>query len=113
MTRVSIEIQEARDMLQSPKRELKMRARKVLGTMAPSWVSADVKALEEGRERRIAAIARQTLRQISGVDLPDRLIAFAENTKHDGRLRGLAYRVLAEHFRVRIQERVPILRVNP
>jgi hypothetical protein len=113
MARLAVEIQDAREQLQSPKRETRIRALKVLGMIAPPWVAPDVKALEEGRERRIAAIARQTTRQMSGADLPDRLVAFAENPKNDGRLRGLAYRVLAEHFRARIQGQVSMLRVNP
>jgi hypothetical protein len=113
MARLAIELQEARDQLQSQKRETKMKALKTLGMIGPSWVLPDMKALEDGRERRLAAIARQTARQISGADLPDQLIAFAENPKNDGRLRGLAYRVLAEHFRARIQGRVAMLRVNP
>lgn len=53
------------------------------------------------------------MRQISGADLADRLIAFAENPKNDPARRGRAYRVLAEHYRSRISSMVSMLRVNP
>lgn len=111
--RLAKEIQEARELLVSPKRENQIRALRALGMIAPAWVAAEVKVLEEGRDRRIAAIARQTLRQISGADLPDRMLLFAESPKNDSRLRGLAYRVLAEHFRPRVEKRVPMLRIHP
>jgi hypothetical protein len=111
--RLATEIQAARDQLLSPKRELKVKALRVLAEIAPTWVTPDIKALEEGKERRIANVARHAMRQISGVDLGDRLLAYAINKKHDGRARAIAYRVLAEHHRAKIMPMLPMLRVNP
>lgn len=111
--RLASEIQEGRDQLASPKRDVRLRGLRTLGAIAPSWVAPDIKALEDGPERRLAALARQTLRQISGVDLPDRMLAFAENPKNDGHLRGLVYRVLAEHARARVAPKVAMLRIHP
>lgn len=112
-TRLARELQEARDLLTSTKRDSKARALKMLGMIGHPWVAPEIKSLDDARDRRTAAIARTTLRQVSGADLPDRLLAFAENTKHEARQRGLAYRVLAEHFRPRLAHRVSMLRVNP
>lgn len=111
--RLARELQEARELLTSSKRDSKARALKMLAMIGPPWITPEIKSLDDARDRRTAAIARTTLRQVSGADLPDRLLAYAENTKNDARQRGLAYRVLAEHFRPRLAHRVSMLRVNP
>jgi hypothetical protein len=111
--RLAQEIQEARELLSSNKREARIRGLKTLGMIAPSWVAPDIKAIEEGPDRRLAAIARQTLRQVTGADLADQLLAYASNARNEARLRGLAYRVVAEHYRSRLASQVHMLRVNP
>ena len=70
--RLAREIQEARDQLKSSQRMVRARAVKVLGMISPAWIAPDLKSLSDGADRRIAAIARQTLRQMHGADLPDR-----------------------------------------
>lgn len=112
-TRLAAEIQAARDLLKSPTRALRMRALATLGSIAPSWVSQDIKVLADGPDRRIAALARATLRQVTSTDLPDRMLVFAENPAHDPGLRAVAYRVLAEYYPARLEGKVPMLRVNP
>lgn len=111
--KIAFELQEARDQLDSPKREVKSKALKTLGAIAPTWIIPDVKAIEEGRDRKLAAVARLALRQISGADLSERMLAYADNPKNDPRHRGLAYRVLAEHYKARLAARVSMLRVSP
>lgn len=112
-TRLAQEIQDARELLSSAKRDMKTRGLKILGMIGPPWIQPEVKMLDDARDRRVAAIARQTFREVSGADLPDRLLSYAENAKHDPRRRGLAYRVLAEHFRIKLSSKVSLLRVNP
>lgn len=107
------ELRDARDLLASPKRELRRRALEQLGMIAPPWVAPEVKALAEGKDRKVAVVARQALRQITGVDLADRLLEYAQSTRVDARLRSRAYRVLAEHFKGRLVELVPMMRVDP
>lgn len=112
-TRIASELQEARQGLESRHRALRLRALENLGMVAPAWMAGEIKLLTEDSDRRLAAAAKATLRQVSGADLPDRLLAFANDTKQSPRRRGLVYRVLAEHFPDRLKEQVPMLRVNP
>jgi hypothetical protein len=112
-TRLAREIQDARELLVSSKRDMKTRGLKILGMIGPPWIQSEVKMLDDARDRRVAAVARQTFREVSGADLPDRLLSFADNTKNHPRHRGLAYRVLAEHFRTKLMHKVSLMRVNP
>lgn len=111
--RLATELQEALAGLESANRAIRLRAIETLGMIAPGWSTAELKRLAEGPDRRVAAAARQALRQISGADLPPKMLAFAEDPKNPARLRGLAYRVLAEHHPKTLSARAPMLRVYP
>lgn len=111
--RLAQEIQEARDMLSASARATKIRGLKTLAMIGPSWVAADVKAMTQTTDRRVAGIARQALRRITGADQADALLSFAADTKNSPYVRGLAYRVLAEHVPNRVADRVSMLRVDP
>lgn len=111
--RFAEEIQQARAALEAPQRATKVRALETLGMVAPSWIAAEIRPLTEGADRRVAASARAALRQISGSDLAQRMLAFANDDKQRASLRALSYRVLAEHFPKELEGLASMLRVNP
>ncbi len=111
--RIAQEIQEGREGLTAPQKSQRIRALRALGMAAPAWLEPEIQALARGSDRRLAAVARQTLRQISGEDLPDRMLSYVADNNNDGRLRGLACRVLAEYFADRLQDKVTMFRIHP
>ncbi|MCB9648305.1 MAG: hypothetical protein H6730_17120 [Deltaproteobacteria bacterium] len=112
--RLARELMAAKDAaLNSTQRAVRIRGLETLAQWAPPWLAPDIRALTEGADRRVAAFARQTLRQISGSDLPGRMLTYADDARHPAPLRGLAYRVLAEHFPDQLRSRVDMLRVHP
>lgn len=111
--RLAEEIQAARDTLEHPQRATRVRALETLGQIAPSWIAAEIRPLTEGADRRVAAVARQTLRKIAGSGLADRMLQFANDPRREPGLRALAYRVLAEHYPDRLSPFESRLRVDP
>ena len=111
--RLARELMAANDALSNPQRAIRIRGLEVMAMLAPPWLASDVRALTEGADRRVAAVARQALRQINGSDLAQRMLAFADDPKQRPFVRGLAYRVLAEHFPDQLRSRVDMLRVHP
>ncbi len=107
------EIGEARDALASGNRATKLRALDVLAAIGPAWITPEVRALTESSDRRVATAARHALAAMSGTDLAEHLLRFADDAAHDAERRGLAYRVLAEHFPQALAPRVSMLRVHP
>ena len=81
--------------------------------VAPAWCVADVRTLTEGADRRVAASARAALRQMTGADLPQRMLTYALDEKRRGYHRSLAFRVLAEHFPDHLRPHASMLRVHP
>lgn len=110
--RLAEEIQAARDMLESSQRAVVTRGLERLAMIAPPWILQDVRALTQNTDRRIAAVARRTTKRISGADQADSLLAFAQQEKAS-LARGLAFRVLAEHFPAKLEPFVTLLRVDP
>ncbi len=112
-TRLASEVRRALDQVERGNRSAQMRALSELGMIAPSFAAAKIRDLVRESHRGVAAAARRALRQISGGDLKERLLAYAEDPRHDGRSRGRAYRVLTEYDPARVADRVPMLRVDP
>ncbi len=111
--RLAEEIQVARDMLDASQRATVVRGLERLAMIAPPWILQDVRVHTQSKDRRIAAVARRAVRRISGADQAESLLAFAKDPKGSSLARGLAYRVLAEHFGATIESRVSMLRVDP
>ncbi len=112
--RLANEVQEAIDQLGHASRTIRLRALETLGRNAPAGYAADaVKSLLEDRDRKVAATAKQTLRALTSAELMERLYIFAQDPKADPRLRGVAYRALAEHAPARLAAQVTMLRVHP
>lgn len=111
--RLARELSDCEAMLQSSNRTLKVRALHRLGMIGPERYLPEVKAFAQSPDRRVAAAARQTVRQMTGASLPDRMLRFGLDSRHDARLRSLALRVLAEHFPSRLIPLVSMLRVHP
>lgn len=112
-TRYAAALEEARQALNSRERSARIRALEQLAAWGPSWVMPEVRALVEDGDRRVATVARHTLTAMSGGDLPTRILGYAEDKSRPARLRGLAYRVLAEHYPALLEDRASMLRVAP
>lgn len=113
VARLERELADSYAMLESANRTLKVRALQRLGMIAPEGHLPNVKKYAQSADRRVASAARQAVRQMTGAALPDRLLRFGLDTRHDARLRSLALRVLAEHHPNRIEPLVSMLRVDP
>lgn len=111
--RLRRELSDCEAMLQSSNRTLKVRALHRLGMIAPERHLPEVKAYTQSADRKVASAARQAVRQMTGSSLPDRMLRFGLDARHDERLRGLALRVLAEHHPTRLEPLVSMLRVHP
>lgn len=111
--RLAREIQECREALHGDNRAARLRSIEWLGMIGPSWIVSELREVESGDDRRAAAVARRSIARITGAALPDDLLAFAEKEDEETRSRGLAFRVLAEHFPSRVEAMVPMLRVHP
>lgn len=107
------EIEQCQVDLARSSRPVKLRALQHLGMIAPAWFLPDLKALASGEDRRVASAARQAAKQAQGVDLQDRLLRFGLDGRNDPVKRGLALRVLAEHFPARLEGMVSMLRIDP
>ena len=111
--RLAREIQECREALDSSNRVGKLRAIETLEMIAPQWIIPELRAIAEGDDRRTSAIARRSIARINGTALPEDLLVFAQERKHDLKGRALAYRVLAEHFPAHLEAHIPMMRVDP
>ncbi len=111
--KLTMELRQAREHLGADSRGTVMKGLRQLAQLGPNDVIGEVKALTKHAHRGVAAVARTTLRQISGTDLESRILAYADNAKNDPRRRAWAYRILAEYFPEQIEARVPMLRINP
>ncbi|MEO1335617.1 MAG: hypothetical protein AAFV29_08225 [Myxococcota bacterium] len=111
--RLKIEVRQALNDLEANNRAERLRSLKVLGMLGGTELVAQLQPIAEAKERRTAALARKVIDQIHGVGLPERMLAFADNTEHPARRRALAYRVLAEHFPRLLTAKTPMLRVDP
>jgi hypothetical protein len=107
------ELAQCRRDLDSGTRPTKIRSIQRMGLIAPSWFLPELKAMTHDPDRRVASVAKQAVRQIQGTDLQDRLLRFGLDSRNEPRRRGLALRVLAEHFPARLKGLLPMLRVHP
>lgn len=107
------ELQRCREELSSGARRTEIRALQNLGIMAPTWFVPDLKAACHSPDRRVASVAKQTIKQVQGLDLQDRLLRFGLDRRNDPTRRGLALRVVAEHFPNRLKDLVSMLRIDP
>ena len=111
--RLALETSESQLALMSSSRATRLKGLETLALIGAGWVDADVRGLVEDPDRRVATAARHTLKMMTGGDLPDRILAYAENAAGPARLRALAYRVLAEYFPHILESRASMLRVHP
>ena len=111
--RLQVEVELARQGLKGANRAERLRSLKTLGMLGGPDLLPELYRIAEGKERRTAALARRVIDQIQGVGLPERVLAYADDTRHQGRRRALAYRVLAEHFPELVVSKTPMLRVDP
>lgn len=111
--RSSREIQTSLSELHDPSRSLKLRALSRLALIGPTWVAPEVQKLIDSTDRKVADAARRCLKSIAGNDLPTRMLAFANNTKIAPNRRAIVFRVLAEHYPKKLEDRLPMLRVDP
>lgn len=111
--RLAEEIQTAREMSMSSQRATAIRGLRTLAMIAPPWVTSDIRALTTSTDRRLAAVARQVVRRITGADQGDTMLAFAKDTQNSSLSRALVFRVLAEHYPSHIADREALLRVDP
>jgi len=112
-TRYAHALEQAREALQGRERNGRIKALEALAAWGAPWVMPEVRVLIEDNDRRVSTAARHTLTAMSGGDLPARILAYAEDRTRPARLRGLAYRVLAEHYPALIEDRTSMLRVAP
>ncbi len=111
--RLRLEVEMARQGLSSPHRAERIRSLETLGRVGDPSIVPELNAFASGKERRMAALARRMLDLIHGNGLAERLLEYANDTRHPTRQRALAYRVLAEHFPKHLAEKTPMLRVDP
>jgi len=111
--KIAEEIRASVSQLHHNQRSVQIKALRSLGRIAPSWMLPEVKSLFEHSHRGVAVVARQVARQINETDLQERILSFANNKKHEGALRGHAYRVLSEYYPKYMEDRVAMLRINP
>ncbi|MBK8011491.1 MAG: hypothetical protein IPK13_09080 [Deltaproteobacteria bacterium] len=111
--RLERELEDAVHDINGRVRSARLAAIRQLGMIGPTQLAPILKPFVDQEDRKIALAARQTLRTLAGVDLPDKILAFAESRDHEARRRGLAYRVLAEYYPARIRDRLTMIRVNP
>lgn len=110
--RLARELEAARASLESGNKSQKRKAIYELGMLSPT-VPPELIALHQGPERRVANDAARAIEMIEGSGLAERLQAFADNPDHTTKDRGLAYRVLAEHYPESLDGEEPKLRVHP
>ena len=111
--RLAKEIQECREMLGGSNRLARLRAIETLEMIAPPWIIPELRAIGDSDDRRASAMAKRSIARINGSALPDDLLAFAQDRKHDPERRAHAYRVLAEHFPAQLEAHIPMMRVDP
>ena len=111
--RLQVEVDIAQQGLSGTNRAERLRSLNTLGMLGGPELEPTLEKIAQGKERRTAALARKVLDQIHGVGLAERILAYAEDTRHPVRQRGLAYRVLAEHFPKVLVSRTAMLRVDP
>lgn len=111
--RLAEAINTAREQLNSSQRSARIKALETLQELGPQWMLSEVRALTEDPDRRVATVARQTVRAMSSADIAEQILAFAQDRTRSPRLRGLSYRVLAEYYPAQIAPHVAMLRVNP
>ena len=111
--RLKAEVEAARAALHTTNRAERLRSLKILGMLGGPDLLPELTVIAEGKERRTAALARRVIDQINGIGLPERMRAYADDTRHPARQRALAYRVLAEHFPKSVESKTPMLRVDP
>lgn len=111
--RLDQEVSAALRDLEAEHRPTRLKALEVLGRCAGRDAIARVRHLTESADRRVAGLARRTLRQLEGGDLLERMKEFVDDDKADPRLRGLVLRVLSEHHPTEVRQRSLLLRAHP
>lgn len=107
------ELSLARAQAQSTQRPDRIKGLETLGHIGSKEDLDLLQIASEGKDRRVASVARRMTRMIEGTDLEERMKDFAENEREDTRWRSLVLRVLAEHHPAMIEDASPMLRAYP
>lgn len=111
--RLARELREAAEALEREHRPTRIKALETLGRSSGPEVAPILARFANSSDRRLAGVARRMQRMLTGEDLFERILAFADDERNDARWRGLALRILAEHKPDAIRDRSMLLRVNP
>jgi hypothetical protein len=100
-------------LLDGLERNEQVRSLETIGLVGTVREQERIRAISEGDDRRLAAVARRALEMISGQKLSEEIETLADDPEGKAPLRARAYRILAEHFPPQFSKKVSMLRVHP